>query len=111
MPIETTIDNTEKIKATLNPGTSSTPPKPAKVQPGSTKWEVVSGNATVEPIDDLNAYLKSTDEVDGIPTVFKVTADADVGEGVEEISDLLTLNVANAKATNLGVAFGQPEPK
>ena len=39
-------------------------------------------------------------------TVVVVKADADVGEGVEELADTITLTVIGATAKNLGLSFG-----
>lgn len=109
MPAETTIKNTQKITATLKPVTDSVPPKPAKLD-GPPRWEVVSGNATVSPADDgLSAELISSD--DPGDTVFLVRADANLGEGVEELSDTITLHVEGESAKNLGLTFGAPVPK
>lgn len=107
MPAEVTITNTQKIKATLNIVTDSG--KPAKVD-GKPTWSVVSGNATTVVAEDgLSADLVSADEPGD--TQFLVEADANLGEGVETISDTVTLHVAGEQAKNLGLTLGTPEPK
>jgi len=40
-----------------------------------------------------------------------VKADADLGEGVTEISDIIRLTVAGAQAANLGLTAEAPTPK
>lgn len=105
--LQITITNEQKVKVTLAPVTDTG--KPAKLD-GIPTWEVVSGIATVVPAPDgMSADLVSAD--DPGDTQFMVRADADLGEGVEEISDIVTLNVVGATAKNLGLTVGQPEPK
>lgn len=107
MPIAVKITNEQKINVTLTPVTDTG--KPAKLD-GVPSWEVISGNATVLPAEDgMSAYLVSAD--DPGDTQVMVKADADIGEGVEEISDIVTLNVVGATAKNLGLTVGTPEPK
>lgn len=107
MPLELKITNEQKIKVTLTPKTDTG--KPA-VLDGVPTWEVVSGNSTVVvAADGLSADLVSAD--DPGDTQFLVKADADIGEGVEEISDIISLSVVGATAKNLGLTAGQPEPK
>lgn len=107
--VETTITNEQKVGVTLSPKTATE--KPTKVQAGSVKFSVISGDSTVvqDPNNELAASLVSSDTPGD--TQFLVEADADLGEGVETISDTITLHVAGAHAANLGVALGTPEPK
>lgn len=106
--IETTITNEQKVSLTLTPKTATG--KPAKVQDGSLKWSVISGDSTVEPAGDgLSAFLVSSDTPGD--TQFLVEADADIGDGVETISEAITLHVSGANAANLGAVLGTPEPK
>lgn len=105
--LEVTITNEQQVKVTLNPVTATG--KPARVD-GAPTWEVVTGNSTVQPADDgLSADLISSD--DPGDTDFLVKADADLGEGVTEISDVIRLTVAGAQAANLGLSAGEPTPK
>jgi hypothetical protein len=107
MPVEISITNEQKVKATLTPVTDTG--KPAKLD-GAPAWAVISGNSQVVVAEDgLSADLISSD--DPGDTVILVKADADVGEGVEEISDTITLKVVGATAKNLGVTLGTAEPK
>lgn len=107
MPVQTTITNEQKVTATLNITTDSG--KPAKVD-GVPTWEVIAGNSTViAAADGLSAQLISSD--DPGDTQIMVRADANIGEGVEEISDVIELSVTGASAKNLGVSLGTPEVK
>lgn len=107
--VEATITNEQKIGVTLTPKTATG--KPAKVQAGSVKFSVLSGESTVvqDPANELAASLVSSDNPGD--TQILVEADADIGEGVETISDTIALHVAGANAANLGVALGNAEPK
>lgn len=107
MPLEISITNEQKIKVTLTPTTATGKPAPVDGQP---EWTVVSGDATVEVAEDgLSAYLISGD-APGDSQVL-IEADADVGEGIENISDVIRLTVIGARAVNLGLLAGLPEPK
>ena len=107
MPAAISITNEQKVSVTLTPVTDTG--KPAKLD-GSPAWTTVSGNSQVQVADDgLSAVLVSSD--DPGETVVVVKADADVGEGVEELADTITLTVIGATAKNLGLSFGTPEAK
>lgn len=101
------ITNEQKVTVTLSPKTDTG--KPAKLD-GSPAWAVISGNSTVTVSDDgLSAVLTSAD--DPGDTQILVKADADLGTGVEEISEVINLTVVGATAKNLGITVGTPEPK
>ena len=105
--LEKTITNEEQVGITLHPVTSTG--RPARVD-GAPTWEVITGNSTVVVAEDgLSADLVSSD--DPGDTDFLVKADADLGEGVVEISDIIRLHVAGAQAANLGLVAGDPTPK
>lgn len=107
MPLELKITNEQEIPVTLAPKTDTG--KPA-VLDGAPSWSVISGNSQVVVADDgLSARLVSSD--DPGDTVILVKADADLGEGVEEISDTITLSVIGATAKNLGLTAGPAVPK
>lgn len=107
MPVEISITNEQKVKATLTPTTDTG--KPAKLD-GAPSWAVISGNSQVVVAEDgLSADLVSAD--DPGDTTILIKADADLGEGVIEISDTITLTVVGATAKNLGITLGTPEPK
>ena len=106
MPLELTITNEEKIDITVKPITSTG--KPATLD-GSVIFSVTSGAGTIEGIDDKSAFLVSPDSPGD--TTYLVEADADLGSGVETISDTVLLHVEGAKAINLGLTSGSPVPK
>ncbi len=107
MSLEIKITNEQQIKVTLTPKTDTG--KPAKLD-GKPTWETISGNSAVNVSDDgLSATLVSSD--DPGDTEILVKADADLGEGVEEISDTIKLSVVGATAKNLGLSAGTPEAK
>lgn len=98
---EITITNEQMIQATLAPVTATG--KPAKLD-GKPAWTIVSGNSTIKIADDgLSAFLISSDQPGD--TVFLIEADADLGDGVETISDTVQLHVAGAKAASLGLTL------
>jgi len=102
--LELTITNEQKVQVTLFPVTEGG--DPAKLD-GAPAWSVVSGDSTVEPAEDgMSAFLVSAD--DPGDTDFMVEADADLGAGVQTISDIVRLHVAGAQAKNLGLSAGTP---
>lgn len=104
--MEITITNEQKVKVTLTPTTATG--KPAELE--DIKWEVQSGDSTVEASDDgLSATLISSDSP-GLTSIL-ITADADLGDGEVEVQELIELNVEGALAANLGLTVGTPEPK
>lgn len=109
MPLQLTITTEEKIHVKLTPATTGG--KPAAVD-GAPVWTVVSGAGTVVPdADGLGAFLLSTDSVDGVDTVFMVDADADLGAGVTDLQDTVTLTTTNAQAKSLGLTADAAVPK
>jgi hypothetical protein len=107
MPLELAITSEEKIHVSLDPKTQSG--KPATLD-GTPTWEVISGNGTVVADENgLGAYLVSGDAVDTV--VYRVSADADLGQGVRTIEDTITVTVTNAEAAALGLTAGAAEPK
>ena len=106
--LEIVITNEQKIQVTLTPVTATN--KPAQLD-GPAVFEVISGTATIEMIADnpLSAFLVSGD-LPGDSEIL-VSADADLGDGVETISDIIKLTVAGAKAASLGMTVGAPVAK
>lgn len=100
------ITDEQKVLVTLAPKTQSG--KDATLD-GDASFTVESGDATVEPQPGgLSAYIVSGAQG---PSSIKVSADADLGEGVRTIEDTINLTVVGAEATNLGLVVGSPEPK
>lgn len=107
-PMLTLVITTEqKITVTITPKTAAG--NPASVD-GAPTWSVVSGFATIDVSPDgLSATLISSDAPG--QSQFLISADADLGAGIETIQDVVTLNVEGAKATSLGLVAGEPQPK
>lgn len=105
--LDVKITNEEQVTVHIAPKTASG--KPAAVD-GAPQWSVLSGDVTIQPsTDGLSCTIVSSDN----PGTSEVTvkADADVGEGVEEIADLVTVIVGGAKASSLGLTVDAPVPK
>lgn len=98
-----TITNEQKVEVTLKPTTEAG--NPATLD--NVLWEVIEGDATLEVAEDgLSAFLISG-EAD-INSKIQITADADLGEGVTELIDVVDLAVVPATASILGVSVGSP---
>lgn len=107
MPLELKITNEQQVKVTLSPKTDTG--KAASLD-GKPAWTVITGNSRLNVAEDgLSAMLVSAD--DPGDTEILVKADADLGEGVEEISDIIKLSVIGSTAKNLGMTAGAPEAK
>ncbi len=105
--MEVRLTNEQKVTVTLTPKTDAG--KTAKLD-GKPTWEVIDGNSTVAPSEDgLSAVITSADDPGDTQVLIK--ADADIGEGIEEISDVLKVSVVGAAAKNLGITVGTPELK
>jgi len=101
------ITNEQQITLTLNPKTDTG--RPAKID-GKATWEKIDGESEVQVAEDgLSALLVSSDNPG--TTQVLVKADADIGDGVEEISEIIELQVAGATAKNLGLVASAPEAK
>jgi len=102
-----TITSEEKIPVTLAPLTAAG--NPATVD-GVPVWAVAEGDATLEvAADGLSAYLISG--AANVVSSVTVTADADLGEGVTNLSEVVTLTVVAPSAALLGATAGAPELK
>lgn len=108
MPLTVACTNEQKITITAAPKTATG--KPASLD-GPLTITVQSGDGLVEqdPATPLQFKAVSGDALGD--TVYLVEGDADLGAGVETISDLVTLTVSSAKAANFGLVVGPVEPK
>lgn len=102
------ITNEQQVTVTLNPKTQRG--KSVSLD-GAPIWEIVSGESVaVKPSEDgLSALLVSSD-TPGTTQVL-VKADADLGEGYVEVSEIIEVTVSGALAANLGLVVGEPELK
>jgi hypothetical protein len=106
--LEVTCTNEEKILVTINPQKSATK-KPAKLD-GPIVVEVQSGTGTFELQPDGVSFFAISGDDPG-DTAYLVSGDADLGQGVVPISDVVTLHVEGARADSLGLAAAPPVPK
>jgi len=105
--IEVKITNEQKVLATLAP--KSAAGKPAKID-GVPTWEVTLGDATIEVVaGGLSAWLISGDAA--AESKILVSADADLGTGVENITQEISLDVSLSKTTDLGLTLAAPVAK
>jgi len=101
------MNNEQKRTATINPQTSKG--KPVAID-GLPKWSVVSGDVTlITSGDGKSCEIISPDEP-GQSQVL-VEADADLGEGVVTISEVIEVTIDGALASNLGVSVSEPVDK
>lgn len=109
MPLDLLITNEQKVHVKLAPKTAGG--KDAALD-GAPLWEVLSGSGTIVPdADGLGAFLVSPDAIDGVPTVYKVSADADLGSGVITLEDTINLTTNAANAANFGLVAEAPVAK
>lgn len=99
-----TITNEEKVQVTLAPTTAAG--NPATLD-GLPTWTVLEGDATLEVAEDgLSAFLVSG--AADVNSKIEVTADADLGEGVVSLVDVIDLAVVPASASVLGLVVAAP---
>ncbi len=112
--VNVTITNSQKVPITLTPRKADkpdgSPGGPANLD-GPAKWSVVDGDATITDVstDGLSATLVSGD-LPGVSNIL-VDADADLGVGVEDLQEVITLTVTGDNAKNLGITVGTPQDK
>lgn len=114
MPLDFVSNTDEKVPVYVAPVRANG--KPAKID-GKAVLSIVSGGATVQAATDeqiaaeptLVGYVVSED-VDGA-SQWKVTADADLGEGVTNIEETGTYQYSSAPAVSVGASAGTPIPK
>lgn len=112
MAITIQSTNEQKVKVTITPKSASG--RPAPLQAGSFTVTVLQGEATVEALTDNSFYARSQDTdptPETLDTVYALSGDADLGEGVIEITDTVTYHVTGPQAAELGTTASPPEPK
>lgn len=105
MPAQASCTTEEKVPVSVSYVTAAG--NPAQVQ-GATAF-VPSGDATFERTGDHEGYLVSGSAPGD--TIFVVEADADLGDGIVLVSDIITLSVGGAMASAVGITLGAPVPK
>jgi hypothetical protein len=105
--LELNVTNEEKILVSCNPVTPAGHPVELD---GPIAVDVQSGDGSAEvQLDGKSVYLISGDFPGDTTFIFQ--GDADLGLGVESISDVVILHVAGAKAASFGLSAGTPELK
>jgi hypothetical protein len=104
MPLEITITTAQKVKVTSAP--VSRDGQPAQLD-GPLIWQVQSGTATVQVIDDRSAYLFA--DVVG-EVVLKVAGDSNLSDSIKIIEDQVILHVIDVQAEKLGLSAGDAAP-
>jgi hypothetical protein len=102
--LELNVTNEEKVLVTCNP---VTPAGNAVELDGPISVTVQNGDGSFE----IQADGKSVFLISGVlpgDTTFIVEGDADLGSGIESISDVILLHVAGAKAASFGLSAGTP---
>lgn len=100
------MNNEQEVDVFIEPQTVGG--SPVKVD-GAPQWSVVQGDVTLDVASNgLSAVVKSGNP--GTSQVL-VKADADLGEGKQEISTVIEVEVDGARAENLGVRIGTPRLK
>ena len=101
------ITTEQKIDVTLSPKTAA---GNTALLDGAPTWTKLFGDSGVVVSEDgLTATLVSSDSPG--ESQFMISADADLGAGVETIQDVVTLVVGGAKASSLGLVAGDPQLK
>jgi hypothetical protein len=96
------LTNEQKVRVRANPTTANGAPAPIDGALGATLDDPASG--TVEPGNDsLELVIRPAAGFLGSITG-KISADADMGDGIVELADTFTLNVTSAMAVNLGLS-------
>jgi hypothetical protein len=101
------ITNEQKVTLTLAPVTAAG--RPAVVD-GIPLWAIQSGESQIDVAADGRSATFISSDLPGT-TVTLVTADADLGEGVERVQTIIELEVVSAKASALGFKVNDPELK
>ena len=101
MPVEVSLSTEEKVKLSITPMTPGGQPAPVD---GAAQW-TVEGTCTVEPIDEVSAWVLAGAIGDSVVTV---ACDADLGSGVVPLGDTCLVHVANPQAANLGLSAEAP---
>lgn len=97
MDFKSTVE--QNVRVTLAPKTKGG--KSAQVD-GKPTWEILSGNATIQPAEDGLSAVFVSEDTEGSST-YKVTADADLGEGVRNLEVTGTYTYGPAEANDLGL--------
>jgi len=103
MPLALKLTTEQKVQVTIKPVTAGGKPATLDSVP---VWSVNTGSVTLAPAQDgLSCFILAGDagasEVD-------VTAEGDMVPGVDTVSDIITVTVAQAEAASLGLVAAAP---
>ena len=102
--LQTTFTTDQQQLVTLEVRTDSG--KPAKID-GVISWEVLDGSsAYVLPSESGKLAKLIANDEPGVTTI-RASADADLGEGVEQITLDIEVTVTEVKASQIGGIFGE----
>lgn len=98
---------TQKVRATVQAVDSKG--RPAKIQAGSVEYKS-SDAAVVTVVEDPNNELAADILGAGVGSAtVTVTADADLGDGVTEVSGTIDFDIVDPLATGFGITLGPVE--
>lgn len=102
------LTDVQKVSVKLKPVTAAGNPAPVD---GKVEWSVSDDSVlSLQVADDgFSAVVVTTGKLGVCQVVAK--ADADMGEGVKEISGVLDVEVKASEAVSLSVDAGVPEPR
>lgn len=107
MALELKINTDQKIHVKVNPVTSKG--NPAQLD-GPIKAEIGAGDGSVSVDEDGRGFtFTSGTEVND--NLIKVSADADLGEGIKPIEAEVVIHVVAPEANDFGFVADQPENK
>lgn len=107
MPLEIKLTTEQQVTVHINPVTLKGKPAPLD---GIPAWTVPIGGAVLQPAPDGLSCVIVSPDVAGESQVL-VSADADLGPGVETISDTIAVTVGSPNAASLGLKADAPVPK
>jgi hypothetical protein len=102
--LELACTNEEKIHVKLNPVTPGG--KPIAIENFNVSVQSGDGTFEIDPDGAFGFWVISGDAAGD--TAYAVNADADLGEGVQNVADFITLRVHGAQAAALGMAAETP---
>jgi hypothetical protein len=102
--LELSCTNEEKIHVSLKPVTAAG--KPVPIENFTVSVQSGDGTFEIDPDGAFGFWVISGDAAGD--TAYAINADADLGEGVQNIADFITLRVHGALAAALGMVAEAP---
>lgn len=107
MSLELKFTTEQQVTVSINP---TTPKGQPAALDGVPTWQVASGDVTLQPAPDGKSCVIVSADTPGQSQVL-VSADADLGSGVDTISDTISCLVSDPQASSLGLTASPPENK